>query len=231
MSYCFPNDDKLEKGYSFSLCTSYPAGIHPPPVSSLTYKPEEFLDRLARERKLVSCQLLARQVESSDEEEKSRANKRPMSEVMPELAERGYENSDSEKTGARPTYKQQQEVAICRVTYRPSFFQFFPTDIAESLVSTGNANVSSNILGREMPDSKDGSSTSINDSSERLQDLQNDVKYLDRLANVEFEAAQQSMGMWSVPEVRASKREVIDEVEFQAKAGILQKLWRWVRSE
>lgn len=146
---------------------------------------------------------------------------------MPELAVGHSEQNVS----SIQTYNQPLEVAICRVTYRPSLFQLFPTDIAESLIASGNASVSSSVLGRELPAPREGGSVKsvIKDSSQRLQDLRNDVKYLDRLAKAEFEAARQSMGMWSVPEVRASKQEVIEEVEFQTKAGVLQKLWRWVR--
>lgn len=214
------------------------AGIHPPPVSGQVYRPEQFLDRLARDRTLVSCQLLARQVDSTSEESHNKANKRAISEVMPELSEsspqRKDDNDTSRTSGASQTDYQQQELAICRVTYRPTLFQLFPTDIAEQLIATGNATVSSSILGREATSSDSTSTTTrstIDDSSQRLQDLRSDVKYLDRLAKAEFEAARKAMGMWSVPEVRERKREVVDEIEFQAKANVLQKLWRWVRGD
>lgn len=186
------------------------------------------MDRLAKERTLVSCQLLARQVESVPIQS-SKADKRLMADdIIPERME-GQENMDEAgKHIPRPFHNPQEQLAICRVTYRPTFLQVFPTDIAESLIATGNASVSSTILGREIV-SSDNASTCIQDSSQRLQDLRNDVKYLDRLAKTEFEAARQSMGMWSVPEVRESKREVVEEVEFQCNASFIQKVWRWIR--
>ena len=67
------------------------------------------------------------------------------------------------------------------------------------------------------------------DASEKLRDARSDVTYLERLTNAEFLAAQNSKGMWSEQEVRFHKREVVNEVEFQAKANLLQKLWRWIR--
>lgn len=176
---------------------------------------------------MISCQLLARQVDISSTNENAdngKINKRPMAEVMPELAvEHGDTTSriESSLPGSRLS-----EVAICKVRHRPSLFQLFPTDIAESLIASGTASVSSNILGREDTDSQH---STIKDSSQKLQDLRNDVKYLDRLAKAELEAAGKSNGMWSVPEVREAKREVVDEVDFQAKANALQKIWRWFR--
>ena len=69
----------------------------------------------------------------------------------------------------------------------------------------------------------------IVDTSQRINDLRKDVKYLDRLAKVEFDAAKKSAGMWSVPEVRQMKKEVVEEVEFQSKSNVFQKLWRYIR--
>ncbi|OEU15534.1 hypothetical protein FRACYDRAFT_269406 [Fragilariopsis cylindrus CCMP1102] len=69
----------------------------------------------------------------------------------------------------------------------------------------------------------------IVDTSKRIQDIRNDVKYLDRLTMVEFQAAQKKIGIWSLPEVRKMKKDIIDEVDFQAKATLLQKLWRMIR--
>lgn len=137
---------------------------------------------------------------------------------MPEL-ELGDDNNKQDSK----SYNEQQ-LAICRLSYRPNLLQLFSTDIAETLIAAGNASVSSSILEKGAQ-----TDTKIVDSSQRIQDLRHDVKYLDRLAKVEFEAAKKSMGMWSVPEVRDSKREVVEEVEFHAKANVFQKVWRWFR--
>lgn len=193
----------------------------------MVYKPEQFLERLAKDRTLVSCQLLAREVDSSVPVEFSnKAGKRAISEVLPELSRNSQGRDEFE------TDEPRQEVAICRVTYRPTFLQLFPSDVATQLIAAGNASVASSILGREATSAEGQTTTStIKDSSQRLQDLRNDVKYLDRLTKTELEAARQSMGMWSLHEVRESKREVVEEIEFQAKANFLRKLWRWVRGD
>jgi hypothetical protein len=192
----------------------------------LIYKTEEQLKQLARDRALVSCQLLARQVpviSSIPMEDGSMAKKRPMLDVMPELAAtKGVVRT----MDRHHVHSQLPEVAICKITYRPTLFQFFATDVAQSLVANGNASVSLNILGR---DESDGTHSRVMDCSERLHDHQNDIKYLERLTKVEFEAAAQSNGMWSVAEVREAKREVVDEVEFQANATTIRKLLRWMR--
>ena len=206
-----------------AIVCRYIAGIHGPPVPHLLYQTEEHLKRLASERTLVSCQLLARQVVSSVRtDDGSNSKKRPMLAVMPELAQ-----EDASKTvELQQSSSQIPEVAICRVTYRPSFFQLFSTDVAQSLVLSGNASVSSSVLGQQQSASQ---VSTIRDSSQRLDDLRDDLKYLDRLTKAEFEAAAKSLGMWSVREVREAKRDVMDEVEFQTKATAIQKLWRWIR--
>ena len=213
------------------------AGIHPPPVSHLVYQPEQILDRLARDRTLVSCQLLARQINASASVESGsiaytngEARKRAISSGILELS--GHVQGTKEK-GIKPMYANRDpplEVAICRVTYRPTYFQLFPTDVATQLIASGNASVSSSIFGNDATYAdSERRSIFIEDTSQRIQDLRNDVKYLDRLAKAEFEAAKQSVGMWSIPEVRETKREVVDEIEFQTKANFFRKLWRWMR--
>ena len=104
----------------------------------------------------------------------------------------------------------------------------FPTDIASSLISDGSASVGDSLLSNDDDEILDDSSKTI-DASERMQDLNKDVKYLEQLSRLEFEAAQKNIGMWSASEVRDSKREIIEEVEFQKKANVFQKAWRWMR--
>lgn len=156
-----------------------------------------------------------------------------MEDVFPEL--KNDSNDRTHETTIRhiSSYNEQQE-AICRLSYRPNLLQLFSTDIAETLIAAGNAGVSSSILNSnldadEMTGGAQQFDMKIVDSSQRISDLRHDVKNLDRLAKTEFEAAKKSMGMWSVPEVRESKREVVEEVEFQSKASIFQKLWRQFR--
>ena len=203
------------------------AGILPPPLILDSHNPEEFLERLAKKRTLVSCQLLGRSV------------------VMPEEGEEDSDRQNRRQLGSDTTVDtttfssdvDNYQVALCRLSYRPGW-QFLSTDLAEALVKEGNANVASTVLnhstssydGSALDDTLAGSyKTKITDTSQRVQDIRRDVKYLDALGTVEFEAAQKSKGMWSVPEIRQMKKEIVDEVDFQAKANPLQKIWRMIR--
>lgn len=203
------------------------AGIVSPPLSGDQYDPKEFLERLAKKRTLVSCQLLGRRI-VVPQGKKENLDYRNRNQLPSD------ENGDARK--GSPDFDDCQ-VALCRLTYRPGW-QLFPTDLAEMLVKEGNANVASTVLNH--PDSATESKTSddvladdfvmkVTDCSQHIQDIRRDVKYLDRLETCEFEAAQKSVGMWSVPEVRQMKKEIVDEVDFQAKATPLQKLWRVIR--
>jgi hypothetical protein len=203
------------------------AGIRSPPVSGLSYRPEEWLERLAKQRALVSCQVLARQVSlGPDIKEDSKPPKRILTDVLPELKDN---RAKEQKMIVEAMKNKDDQTAVCRITYRPSLFQFFPTDVAEALIKSGNASVSSLLLTNNSLEETSTPKQKALDASERIQDLRKDVQYLDRLAKSEFEAAKASIGMWSVPEVRASQREVVEEVEFQTKANPFQKLWRWFR--
>lgn len=210
------------------------AGIHTPPVSRLLYNPDTFLDRLAEERTLVRCQLLGRTAASSKPSASERMT--PISAPKPGSSpvEQPFHGiptrskMDEISQALNPPSNNTQQLALCRLTYRPKVLQLFSTDIAETLIKAGNACVSSTMMGTSS--TNDAAPMKIVDSSQRLQDLRNDVKYLDRLAQTELEAAKKSAGMWSVPDVRKMKREVVEEVDFQMKANVFQKLWRWLRS-
>jgi hypothetical protein len=195
------------------LSAHAPAGIEPPSVSRGSYNPEQFLERLAKERALVSCQLLAREVPLDPEDSKA-PPKRRIADILPELETR-------KDVVIRDSRYNEQQIAICRISYRPTLWQLFATDVAETLIAAGNASVTSADIS--------SNESKVVDSSQRIQDLRQDVKYLDKLAKAEFVAAKKSVGMWSVPEVRESKGEVVEEVEFQTKANVFQKLWRWFR--
>jgi endonuclease YncB( thermonuclease family) len=155
----------------------------------------------------------------------SKPQKRNIADVLPEMKE--YEGKER-KMIVEAMKNKDDQTAVCRISYRPSLFQFFPSDVAEALIRSGNASVSSSLLTNSLEETGIPKTKAL-DASQRIQDLRKDVQYLDRLAKSEFEAAKASMGMWSVSEVRASKREVVEEVEFQTKANPFQKLWRWFR--
>jgi hypothetical protein len=205
------------------------AGVQTPPLTGDSYDPEQFLERLAKKRTLVSCQLLGRRVGVPQERDK-------------EFDHRNKHQSPSNIHGdsspvASDDNMDDCQVALCRLTYRPQW-QLFKTDVAEALVKLGNANVASNILNHSYSSDNSGTNdnmladtfkTKITDTSQRIQDIRRDIKYLDKLEMLEFEAAQKSIGMWSIPAVRQIKEDIVDEVDFQAKASPLQKIWRRIR--
>ena len=214
------------------------AGIQAPPQVLLSTsgsrqsrcQPEVFLDRLTKDRSLVSLQLLARQV--------SIVPPSPLDSTMTQMS--GANGSQSMTTGEELVETDDdQQLAICRLCYRPSWFQLFATDISQSLIKSGMANVSPSMFGSidgigsgfssSDDDDKNKMKTKIIDSSKRISDIRQDVKYLDQLSKLEWDAARQQQGMWSIPEIRKMKSDITDEIEFQKKANILQKLWRWFR--
>jgi endonuclease YncB( thermonuclease family) len=209
------------------------AGVEAPPFTRDSYNPCKFLSSLADERALVSFQLLGREVPLLRNSSTS-DGKRQLSSVLQELDDRdsnGNNKIDEVSRIVQSSAYNEQQVAVCRLSYRPNRWQIFSTDIAEALVKAGNANVASTVLQSSTSAAGDNNSvtTKIIDSSQRIQDLRKDVAYIDRLVRTEFEAAKQSVGMWSVPEVRDLKTEVLEEVEFQQKANIFQKIWRRMR--
>jgi len=213
------------------------AGILEPPVSRDSYNPEHFLKLLAKNRTLVSCQLLGREVpilnseriEKKDEELTSYAdspNKRQSSSSFNLTSINNYNDAninaqtiDDSNTRCRG----QHQVALCRLKYRPHW-QLFSTDVAETLIKAGNANVASNVLAHLST-----KKSKIVDASRRIQDIRNDIEYIGRLSKFEFKAAQKKIGMWSIPEIRKMKKDIIDEVDFQSKANLFQKIWRMIR--
>ncbi len=220
--------DNAQKG-SRELLKLQIAGVVSPPLPGYDYDPTEFLERLAKKRTLVSCQLLGRSIVATPKQKEDIDSYRNRNQLPSE--------TNNEDTTIFSADLDDYQVALCRLTYRPRW-QFFSTDVAEELVREGNANVASTILNYSSSATKSGPNdndlvgaleTKISDTSQRIQDIRRDVKYLEGLETCEFEAAQKSKGMWSVPEIRQMKKEIVDEVDFQAKANPLQKLWRMIR--
>jgi len=211
------------------------AGVLTPPLLRDSYDPEQFLERLAKNRTLVCCHLLGRRVVVSKErdEDLDQNKQHSSSDIRGDMNPVAFDDSMTDFSTDFNDY----QVVLCRLTYRPHW-QIFATDIAEALVKVGNVSVASNILNHSSSSYNTGTSykmlagtfkTKIIDTSQRIQDIRRDIKYLDRLEMLEFEAAQKSMGMWSVPEVRQIKKEIADEVDYQAKASFFRKIWRMIR--
>ena len=134
-----------------------------------------------------------------------------------------------------------EHLAICKLSHRPTLLQLFSSDIGLSLILAGNAEVSSSMISSTNTSSNylDNSydedntervkQTELLDSSQRVDDLRKDVKYLEELSRAELEAVKSKRGIWAFPEVRETKFELVEEIEFQANANIFQKLWRRLR--
>jgi hypothetical protein len=169
---------------------------------------------------LVSCQLLARNVPV--EQKKIDPHKRKVREAFPDL-----EDVEENETSVLDNNKLDHQLAVCKLSYRPSYAQLFSTDIAVSLLLAGNAGASSSV---SLSHGIDPIET-IADSSQRVDDLRKDVKYLETLAQAEYEALGSQKGIWAFEDVRETKSDVLEEIEFQANASIFQKLWRRLRGE
>jgi len=210
-------DGKAEDGNKRDLLKLQLAGALAPPLSRELCGPTQMLERLARKRTLISCQLLGRLVAERDDRD-SDADRHSSFETNETIRdEETMPSSDSDG----------HQVALCRLTYRPHW-QLFSTDLADALVTAGNANVASTILN---DDSSSNNSFRITDVSEQIGDIRRDLNYLDILQTLESGAAQKSLGMWAVPEIREMKKDIVDEANFQANAGIFRKIWRRIRGE
>jgi hypothetical protein len=193
------------------------AGIRSPPwYQSSAERPGEWLSRLVDEHTTVTCQLLARRV--LDKETDSTTNtasngqslKRSMYSVLPELNKGSDQQSNV-------------QVAVCKVYYRPQNFQLVATDIADSMVRFGRSTVTTDGLYYH------DSNGRVIDTNSNVKELRKDATYLEQLSNAEYEAAKGSYGMWADSEVRQSRADVVEEVEFQTQAPMWKKIWRWIR--
>ncbi|CAB9508735.1 expressed unknown protein [Seminavis robusta] len=208
------------------------AGLSAPPFyASTDYQRGEWLQRLASDKTKVTLQLLGRRVPNSPSTgtgnahnntmEPNHRNKRDVTVILPELEQ--SLQKDNLQQGAEE--QQEQQIAVGRLYYRPSLFQLFATDLATPLVRYGHATAESEMFMKSLHTE----GTKIVDATQGLDTIRKDVKYLDRLGKLEYEAAKGSYGMWSDTLIREKRRDIVDEVEFQTNATAWQKLWRWIR--
>jgi hypothetical protein len=195
------------------------AGIRSPPwYQSSAERPGEWLSRLADEHTTVTCQLLARRVldketDSTDyTSSNSQSQKRSMYTILPELNKWSDQQSSSNV-----------QIAVCKVYYRPQRFQLIATDMTDSMVGFGRSTVATDGL------YYNDSNGRVIDTTSNVKELRKDATYLEKLSNAEYEAAKGSYGMWADPEVRQSRADVVEEVEFQTQAPAWKKIWRWFR--
>jgi hypothetical protein len=140
-----------------------------------------------------------------------------------------------DKVPVKDEQQDQDQIAVCRLYYRPSLSSILSTDIADPLVKSGQAVVNENglfsVIKNDDDDGNDEQAMAIiEETSTRVQDLRRDVKYLERLTTLETQAIKGQYGIWSDPHLRNSlKPDVVEEIEFQSSATLFQKIWRWIR--
>jgi len=220
------------------------AGITTPPeylVSSYAEQQGEWLRRLVRDRTVVTCQLVARRVRVQRKRTGSTSSSVSSSSIMEPFTKRkapgleDFDNSPAEQNvwDAWEAARQSQQRAVCKVYYRPQLMPLFSTDIAESMVRYGRASPSGGGLFGELrrpsQNNTDYYEEKVVDVTDSRKELQKDANYLIRLDRAEYEAAKGSHGMWSDPNIRKSRPDIVEEVEFQTKASPWQKAWRWLR--
>mmetsp|Transcript_23848 Transcript_23848/g.36874 ORF Transcript_23848/g.36874 Transcript_23848/m.36874 type:complete len:427 (-) Transcript_23848:1231-2511(-) len=199
-------------------------------ASAHVEQPGEWLNRLAKHRVPVKCELLARRV-------KVQPTSNRLKDALPEI----HDTQNRVEENRIP----EDQIAVCRIRYRPPYSdstsvvggilqQLFRTDVASALVRNGRASVlpSGMYISDEqepLPAYASFERRVTVDASTRLSDLRQDATYLEKLGIEEFEAVKDSKGMWADPNVRESRKDLVDEAHFEKTATTLQKLWRWVR--
>jgi hypothetical protein len=205
-----------------------------------------WLDSLAKHHPFMTLELLGRRLGSSSTEEQRNSRLYngttlshhhtlvPQKRVIPGFERKSHR--DNHDTLA-------QQIAVGRLYYRPQP-QLFATDLGLHMVRWGHANPSNGgLYGDEKEETpsilSSSSSTSdstrerrragVVDTTESVQDLQKDVKYMEQLVQAEYTAAREARGQWADPGVRSRRRDIVEEVEFQATATFWQKLWRRLR--
>lgn len=126
----------------------------------------------------------------------------------------------------------QQHSAVCKLYFTPGG-EVFQKDLAASMVRHGRAGVlssssssssSSSGLHIDLPNVR----TVSVDTSDNVKDLQRDVKYMESLQKMEYQAIQETAGMWANDSVRSLNQELVEEVEYQTKTSIFRKVWNRV---
>ncbi len=192
------------------------AGIKAPPFYYASPGKEGvnfWLKNLAANRARVSCELLSRRI--------------PLSKKVPSGASTSV-NSQSQDEEQHDSFRfdafdsSRNESVICKIKFKPGM-SIISKDLATSLLAFGRANVASGMH-------IEFETTRTIDGSQQIGDLETDVKYLEKLAEAEFDAFKNCKGMWASEEIRISRSDLVTEADFDTKAGFWSKLWRRIRS-
>ncbi len=173
----------------------------------------QWLENLATSRTPVSCTPLSRRILKPQISGEGTSRPHFRQEINNQNASKPY------LVTADP---QSDETLICKMKFRPGR-ALFRKDLATSLVTYGRASVASGMHAET-------SGTITKDGSKKLGDIEADVKYLEQLAEVEFDAVKNGKGMWSVEQIRNSRPDLVEEADFKNNASFWRKLWRRIRS-
>lgn len=189
----------------------------------------EWLEILAHNRVIVQCQLLGREVPQPLQHpvDGNTRNKRPIPGLEPITHNTGASSSSmmSATTAVHSNQSQSDihQVAVAYVRYFPSRYPLFGVDLGEYMIQTGRAIPSQDGLYTHTPKER------ITDTTHQIEWLRRDAAYIQRLIRAEYMACDQSYGIWMDPMYRECRSDVVEEVNFQHKASMLQKIWRWLR--
>ncbi len=141
----------------------------------------EWLDQLAAQRTIVACQLLARRVSNQNNDEASTAA--PMRTSLVDVTAFRPEIAKNAASDAL------EQTAICKLSFRSTPFEVFPTDVAFALVRWGYVSPVESLF-------SSSDKANIVDTSTQLNMLKSDNRYLKQLEGAEFDAAKEYKGMW-----------------------------------
>jgi len=122
-----------------------------------------------------------------------------------------------------PSSSDVQQIAVCFIKYRPGL-SLLRKDLGATLVNYGRAGIASSGIHVDIP-----SMPTIHGSMQ-VKSLRSDAAYVESLGRLGFEAVKESRGMWSDENIRKERPDLVEEAEFEGRAGFIHKLWRRIRS-
>eukprot|EP00540_Astrosyne_radiata_P023715 CAMPEP_0116846958 /NCGR_PEP_ID=MMETSP0418-20121206/14156_1 /TAXON_ID=1158023 /ORGANISM="Astrosyne radiata, Strain 13vi08-1A" /LENGTH=140 /DNA_ID=CAMNT_0004478327 /DNA_START=55 /DNA_END=477 /DNA_ORIENTATION=+ len=115
-----------------------------------------------------------------------------------------------------------EQVAICKMYFRQQPNHWFRTDLGMHLVRNGLATTSNN------DDMAEDANVVHVETSSKVRHLHQDVRYMEELQRLEYQAVQESKGMWSFEWIRKRHKDLLTEVEIR-NAPLYQRVWQWIR--
>jgi len=195
-------------------------------TSRESFPEREWLQKLAEQRLVVKCQLIGREVpipNSSSNSNKGRS-KRAIPGLLETTDPNNINNNNNKLYDNDRGDDAEQQVAVAYVHYYPKRHPLLGKDLGETMVKFGRA-VASQDAGLYAHTATE----QVVDATKDITTLRKDVSYMERLERAEYEACNGSYGVWADPNYRENRRDVVEEVEFQQKASVFRKAWRWLR--